>query len=83
MSLDAARTRSPSEKRISERRINNLRARTFLYLIDSTFAKIYLRQAPSACATSDAELLGIQAKVGTLEPGKLKEGAIYRNDSNR
>jgi imidazolonepropionase-like amidohydrolase len=55
----------------------------------------------------DAELLGIQAKVGTLEPGKLadiiaipgdpiqnirqcekvffvmKEGTIYRNDSNR
>ena len=36
---------SLSEKRIFERRTNDLRARTFLQVIDFTFVKIYLRQA--------------------------------------
>jgi len=63
--------------------------------------------ALKAGTSVDAELLGLQNRVGTLEPGKLadivvipgdplqnirqtekvffvmKEGAIYRNDTNR
>jgi imidazolonepropionase-like amidohydrolase len=73
-------------------------------LVDLGMAPV---DALRAGTSVDAELLGIQNRVGTLEPGKLadvvvipgdpiqnirqiekivfvmKEGVIYRNDTNR